>query len=285
MKQVLKQLLVGGCMGAIAISTQPALAIPFAPPTDNAAPRRTAGGASRGYFFTPPDDHPAPSRSVGGASRGSFFTPPAEVSRPEGSRPETLQEEEPSPQAASRSLIWAMLGLTPQNFYGTTLSGHPTILVYLPATEAQEAVFSLKDEDKNLHFYGIAPISNRAGVYAFQLPTTMSALEVGKNYQWFVTLKVNGRLTPRSPSVDGWIKRIETPSRISTVLAQGDALTQAKTLGAAGIWYDSVTILAALRSQQPNSEAIAEHWTELLSSVGLQEISSAPLVDVTAQHP
>ncbi|NJR39301.1 MAG: DUF928 domain-containing protein [Leptolyngbyaceae cyanobacterium CSU_1_4] len=55
-------------------------------------------------------------------------------------------------------------------------------------------------------------------------------------------------------------------------------LKDAAALGAAGIWYDSVAKLAVLRSAQPQSEAIAHHWTELLASVGLQDLSTAPLI-------
>jgi Domain of Unknown Function (DUF928) len=175
-----------------------------------------------------------------------------------------------------------MLGLMPQSFYGTTISGHPTILVYLPASEAQEAVFSLKDEERNLRYYVTVPISGKAGVYAFQFSADAPALEVNKNYQWFVALKREGSLTPGSPFVDGWIKRIEASPQLSaslsTPLVQDDVLAQAKVFGAAGVWYDSVAALASLRSQQPNSETIATHWNELLTSVGLQEISTAPLL-------
>jgi hypothetical protein len=294
----------------------------FTPPTDSAAPQRAGGGASRGSFFTPPDGSPAPQRAGGGASRGSFFTPPADRPAPRraaggaarGDSPDPMPSEiavppmaqpiapvqpDPDPIEQDRSgrgneygtslapdySTVAMLGLMPQNFYGTTISGHPTILVYLPASEAQEAVFSLKDEDRNLRYYVTVPISGEGGVYAFQLPTHTPALEVDTNYQWFVALKQEGSLTPGSPFVDGWIKRIEASPELSESLtasmAQADVLAQARVLGAAGVWYDTVASLATLRQQQPNSEAIAGHWSELLTSVGLQEIATAPLVQPT----
>jgi hypothetical protein len=183
---------------------------------------------------------------------------------------------------ASPDSTFGMLGLMPQSFYGTTIAAHPTILVYLPASEAQEAVFSLKDEERNLRYYVTVPTSGKAGVYAFQMPADVPPLAVNANYQWFVALKREGSLTPGSPFVDGWIKRIEASPQLSAsmaaALAEEDLLAQAKALGGAGVWYDTVAILALLRSQQPESEAIAAHWNELLTSVELQEISTVPLI-------
>jgi Domain of Unknown Function (DUF928) len=285
----------------------------FTPPDDSAAPRRAGGGASRGSFFTPPDDSPAPQRAGGGASRGSFFTPPADSPAPRRAAGGAARGESPdepqtpvAPTAPQRQLFpedsaqsmapargneygvlpdspfFGMLGLMPQSFYGTTIATHPTILVYLPASEAQEVVFSLKDEDRNLRYYVTVPTSGKAGVYAFQMPTDVPALAVNVNYQWFVALKREGSLTPGSPFVDGWIKRVEASPQLSAAmaasLAEGDLLAQAKALGGAGVWYDTVATLALLRSQQPESEAIAAHWNELLTSVELQDISTAPLI-------
>lgn len=285
----------------------------FTPPDDSAAPRRAGGGASRGSFFTPPDDSPAPRRAGGGASRGSFFTPPADSPAPRraaGGAARGESPEVPTPVApatpqrelfpdesvqsmapargneygtgASPDSTFGMLGLMPQSFYGTTIAAHPTILVYLPASEAQEAVFSLKDEERNLRYYVTVPTSGKAGVYAFQMPADVPPLAVNANYQWFVALKREGSLTPGSPFVDGWIKRIEASPQLSAsmaaALAEEDLLAQAKALGGAGVWYDTVAILALLRSQQPESEAIAAHWNELLTSVELQEISTVPLI-------
>jgi hypothetical protein len=282
----------------------------FTPPTDSAAPRRAGGGASRGSFFTPPADSPAPQRAGGGASRGSFFTPPADSPAPRRAAGGAARGESPespadpvAPAAPQRELFPAeedsvqtmapargneygaapgaplgMLGLMPQSFYGTTIDERPTILVYLPVSEAQEIVFSLKDEARNLRYYVTVPTSGKAGVYAFQMPDNAPALAVNANYQWFVALKRAGSLTPGSPFVDGWIKRIEASPQMAASLAEGDLLAQAKTLGGAGVWYDTVSTLALLRSQQPESEAIAAHWSELLTSVGLQDISTAPLI-------
>jgi Domain of Unknown Function (DUF928) len=268
-----------GTAGAIALVIAylgKAHALPFAPPIDNSAPRSAVGGASRGSFFTPPADNSAPRRAAGGASRGRFFTPPVDNSAPRRAAGGAARGN----SDASIPAVMMIVGLTPQSFYGTTVSDRPTILVYLPESEAQEVIFSLKDEANHLLYSMTAPVSG-AGVYAFKIPSDATPLEISKNYHWFAALKFNHELTPGSPYVDGWIKRIEASTQLSKALAQGDLLEDAAALGAAGVWYDSVAKLASLRSTQPQSEAIAHHWTELLSSVGLQDLSTAPLVAFT----
>jgi Domain of Unknown Function (DUF928) len=293
-----------GTAGAIALVIAyfgKAQALPFAPPTDNSAPRSAVGGASRGGFFTPPADNSAPRRAAGGASRGGFFTPPADNSAPhraaggasrggfftppaDNSAPRRAAGGASRGNAEASTLaLMAIVGLTPQSFYGTTVSEQPTILVYLPDSTAQEVIFSLKDEANRLHYSITAPVSG-AGVYAFQIPANAVTLELGKNYHWLAALEFNHELTPGSPYVDGWIKRIEASSQLSGTLAQGDLLKDAAALGAAGVWYDSVAKLASLRNAQPQSEAIAHHWRELLSSVGLQDLSTAPLVAFIPQR-
>jgi Domain of Unknown Function (DUF928) len=254
-----------------------AQALPFSPPSDNTTPRSGAGGASRGNFFTPPADNSAPRRAAGGASRGGFFTPPADNPAPRRAAGGAARGDSAEPT------ITAMMGLMPQSFYGTTVSERPTILVYLPDSEAQEVIFSLKDEASTLQYSVTLPVSG-AGVYALQMPPDAPVLEVGKNYHWFAALILDDGLTPGSPFVDGWIKRIEVSAQLSDSLEQGDPLANAAALGAAGVWYDSVAKLASLRSAQPQNEAIAHHWSELLTSVGLQDISMAPLIASSPQR-
>jgi len=172
----------------------------------------------------------------------------------------------------------SMMALLPQSFYGTTLSGHPTILVYLPASEAREAVFSLKDEAKNLHYQMTLPVSGEAGIVVVQLPNTAPALEVNKNYQWYVALKVDGNLSPNSPFVDGWIQRITPDAALANALEGKSPVQRASILAAKGVWYDSASILAVLKGIDPTDAVVTREWTELLDSVQLSQLTNTPVL-------
>ncbi|MDF5733243.1 MAG: DUF928 domain-containing protein [Rhizonema sp. PD38] len=252
----------------------------FTPKKGNSAPSQATGGASRGNLFTPTRGNGAPQQASGGASRGNLFTPTTGNSVPQqasgGASRVGTYDLNPSTVAATGPA--ALIGLMPQSFSGTTVSERPTVMVYLPASKAEEAVFSIKDEAGNMHYKMTIPVTGKSGVIAVKLPNAAPALAVGKHYQWFLALKIDGKLSPSTPYVDGWIQRIQPSAELATALQQKDALKQAEAFGKNGVWYDCVATLAALRVSQPNNPTAVAQWSELLSSVSLKEIITAPLV-------
>ena len=248
----------------------------FAPKSGESAPKRTSGGASRGGLFAPKSGESTPKRTAGGASRGDLFTP-------ESSQPAPQKTDGGASREGRRYLNFpesnieqpaAILALLPQTYFGTTVSQRAEILVYLPDSEAREGVFSLKDAQGNTLHQMTVPVSGRAGVISIKVPTD---LQLEKNYQWFLALKIDGELSPRTPYVDGWIKRIQPSAEITMAMQQKDLLKLATVLGKNGVWYDCVATLAKLRATQPNAN-LDKQWSELLESVGLQQIEKAPLV-------
>ncbi|MEL6553980.1 MAG: DUF928 domain-containing protein [Cyanobacteria bacterium J06621_11] len=250
----------------------------FTPAPDNNAPSESTGGASRGDFFTPAPDNNAPSESAGGASRGDFFTPAPDNDMPSettggmsgGSRGNTYG-------VTDAATVASMLAVTPDSFYGTTLEARPTILVYVPASNASEAVFSLKTEDKDFVYQMMVAVPRGGGVVAVTLPAEAPELAVDQNYQWYLAMMLDNELSPASPFVDGWVKRISPSTELASRLELGEGLADVAQLGANGIWYDTVAQLARLNEAEASDE-MAGHWYELLESVGLAEIAAAPVV-------
>lgn len=175
-------------------------------------------------------------------------------------------------QGASRGLLCSqstaqtmtVKALVPESHYGLTAAARPTILAYLPETSATEVFFSIKGEDKQLHYEASLPISGKAGLLSLNLPDDAPALESGKHYQWFLAVKCNNELRPSSPFVDGWIQRVQVDRTVSTVAAQSPSIQKAASLGAAGFWYDTLATLMQLKQQQPNNQEIAQSWREVL---------------------
>lgn len=268
--------------GVSAIAVSPAKAVTFTPPSDNQAPRESTGGASRGQtVFTPPADGAAPQRTSGGASRGeATFTPPTDARAPQRTSGGASRHGESglaltsdSPTAISNGIA----GLIPQSNYGLTLSERPTILVYLPQTGVNQAFFSIKDEEKNLHYQTTIPISPNGGIVAIALPEDAPPLQSDRPYQWFFALKLDEKLRPSSPLIDGWIKRVEPDSLDLADLEPGDRIENVSALASAGVWYDSAAILWRMRRQDPQNAQLSQHWHELLGSVGLGELADATL--------
>ena len=168
-----------------------------------------------------------------------------------------------------------MLAVMPDSFFGKTIEARPTILVYVPASDASEAVFSIKDEVKNSVYEMTVPVPSSGGVVAVELPASAPELTVNQNYQWYLALKVDGQLEPASPFVDGWVKRVNMSSDMAA--AGNDAISEIEALGSNGIWYDTAAKLASLKVVE-EGEATAHHWYELLESVGLADIATVPIV-------
>jgi Domain of Unknown Function (DUF928) len=255
--------------------------IKFAPPQGQGAPSQSSGGASRGSLFQPPKDQGAPTQSSGGAARGRLFQPIKGRGAPlraAGGASRVgrydLNIASPNPAAGPAALI----ALLPQTYSGTTVLSHPTLMVYLPASAAKTAIFSLKDEAGKMVYQQNLIVSSAGGLMAITLPASTPALDVNKHYQWYVALQVDGDLNPSTPYVDGWIQRIEPTKAVAAALQQADVLKQAEALGADGVWYDCVAKLAAVRASAPTNKALDQQWKELLESVGLQEIAQVPLV-------
>lgn len=158
------------------------------------------------------------------------------------------------------------------------MSEHPTILVYLPVSNAEEAVFSLKDEAGQTYHQMTVPIVGKTGVIAINLPANAPALTVGKNYHWYLAVKLDGQLSPNTPYVDGWIQRIQPTPELAMAIQDQDPLKRAIAFGKYGVWYDCVETLATLRSNNPTDSTLSKQWDELLSSVNLKEIVTANLV-------
>ncbi len=298
--------LLAHTLGVLVLSTSvawmPTLAsaAPFVPPADNRAPRSSTGGATRGGFI-PPADQAAPPQSTGGASRGGFVPPPDDAAPRQASGGASRDGFIPPtdnalPNSAtggsSRTNLYghlptasgeivSMLAITPPSFYGTTLRERPTLLVYVPKSSAQDAIFSLKDEAGNTIYQTRLAVPGQSGVVAIQLPADAPALEVGKDYQWLFALLVDGALSPSTPYVDAWIKRIEASPDLAQQLQQGNLHQNAETLAAQGVWYDSAALFVELQMaadpaiNSATDPDLVQDWQELLSSVGLETVAAA----------
>jgi len=208
----------------------------------------------------------ATTSSVGLAS-GVTFTPAPENVAPRQGQAASSRSGKVcgSTQAAEKAAVRVLL---PRGNYGTTVSAHPEILVYVPETSAREGLFALKTSDKRMVQRMTVPLSGKAEIITIKLPETAPALEVGETYKWYFGVKCPGSLRPNDPA-EGWIKRIEPEEAL---LPTQSLLEAAKVYGSAGIWYDAAAALGQLRKNEPNDRAIAQHWGEFLGSVGLNEM-------------
>ena len=248
----------------------------FAPPAER-APTHTAGAGSRGRIRFAPVGERAPENTAGAGSRGRVrFAPPGE--RAPVNTVGTGSRETTDPDA---------LALLPPGSYTQTTSDRPTLMLYLPETGADRAFVSVKEVDGKFHHQTQVSLAEDNGIVEVPFPQDAPALEVGRDYLWQVILLAPGeRLEPDTPALRITMARVEATPAVNAggtdVLTPAIALDRAVDLAEAGLWIDTLQVLADARRSNPDNADLEKEWLDLLSQVGLGEVASAPLLSLDA---
>ena len=164
--------------------------------------------------------------------------------------------------------------VVPSNNLVTTVSAHPTLFWYVPGSRSStnSALFVLVDsQDKEIYQTKFA-LKGTPGIVKLSVPTTVS-LQPAQNYTCQDNEQIGGY-------VEGSIQRTQLNSQQRLQLAAAkDPLQQAEVYAQARVWQETLTLVSQLRQNRPNDSKIAEAWNELLESVDLKKIASAPLLN------
>ncbi|HIK29644.1 MAG: DUF928 domain-containing protein [Oscillatoriaceae bacterium SKW80] len=232
-------------------------------------PKTSVGGGVRGKVEFAAPGESAPKNSVGGGVRGEV-----EFETPGDATPNNSVSGGVRSDRASEAIA-----LLPPSKYGRTVSAHPTFFVYLPQTNSKEIFFSLQDEQGESHYQTRLKVSGKGGIVSVTLPKEAPELEIGKNYLWFFAplQEADGILRPDNYVVTGWVRRIE--NKIGSKEQYSSPIEAAAALAKAGIWYDTLKILATAMQQELDNTAFVKEWKELLEQVGLAALATQPLVE------
>jgi hypothetical protein len=191
-----------------------------------------------------------------------------------------------------------LMGHRSPSLYLTT-NPHPTFWFYVPYQPDQvtSGVFSLQDPAGSteywrtrFHFPETASKSV-PGIVSVTLPQTEDPLEPDFIYQWFFEFDCpkpdssNERTSPAS--INGQVQRVEvTPELEEKLHAANNSVEQAEIYAQEGFWYDVLTEVGQLYLDNPESEAIGELWQNLLQDIGLDRVSTEPMIGpVEALNP
>ena len=248
--------------------------IRFAPPGDR-APMTTAGAGSRGRVRFAPRGEDAPATTAGAGSRGRVrFAPPGDAAPAHtvgsGSREESLEDD--------------ALALLPPGSYTQTRSDRPSLMLYLPSTRANRAFVSVTGLGSEFHYQTEVTLTEDNGILEVSLPEEVPGLAIGQDYLWQVVfLAPEETLAPDTPVLRTIMTRVASSEVRATVL-NGDevspaiALDEAVNLAQAGLWTDTLQVLADARRRNPGNTELEQEWTDLLTQVGLEDIADAPLL-------
>jgi hypothetical protein len=176
--------------------------------------------------------------------------------------------------------------------FGLTAVPRPTLLVYVPKTNARSAEVTLvgrnSQNSKESDGLGQAtiPLSGEAGIITVKLPDSLPDLEVGKDYQWYFSLICNPAERTDDIVSSAWISRTPPKPALAKALERAKPHDRPALYSSSSYWYDTLAALSELRQANPQDLNLKADWTQLLKSVGLKEVAEQPLLrPVSAPSP
>jgi Domain of Unknown Function (DUF928) len=184
----------------------------------------------------------------------------------------------------TRGCPTAITALIPRSTMGRTISAKPTFFYYIPIALNNKTVeFKLADErDRIFYKKSFQMVTNGAGIISVSLDADANspALEVGKNYRWYFTVKCNPNSYGDDNSlVFGWINRVALAPTVKTELDRSSDRDRLSILTQQALWHEYLATLVKLRLSSPRDASLALKWSETLSSVGLDRFAREPLVE------
>ncbi len=230
-----------------------------------ANPQQTTASPAkkRRVTFDPPPDQAAPKVTIGGGRRDNDKCP---------------QDRKTASQTLDRKTTDQFLTLLvpTSSKLGLTVSPHPTFLVYVPQTSASLVVFTLENQQGEGIYKTKQNLKGTPGIVSFKLPTTAPPLAINQDYKWVVSM-VCQPAGPRDPFAEGVVRRVQPNPALASQLNQAQPIDRVALYAKSGIWQEAAADLASLRQSQPQNAELTTVWKDLLQSVGLDAVSSAPL--------
>lgn len=191
--------------------------------------------------FVPPIDDGAPTHSRGGATR--------------------------NPECDALQVL-------PENGSGLTAEAHPMVQAYFQAGVKRVWMQVEADDGSEVYTYDedeYFVLPEGKGFSEVPLPDSLSELTPNKRYSWKMVLLCNEPFGPSSPRVSGGIRRVEP---VASLINDEPMSLQAKMSAYAesGLWYDYISALTLMKSENPGSIQLMQNWEAALRAVDLDII-------------
>jgi hypothetical protein len=170
--------------------------------------------------------------------------------------------------------------------YGLTISKTPTLLVYLPKTNATIGELVIRTQDNRSVARRQFNLPDQKGIVSLNLADlNINPLEINQFYWWSVSIicdDLNRSANPTSERI--WLQVIEPSDSFQEQIANSDLLDLPFLYGEGegelgGFWYDAIYNLVNLRQLEPDNSDVETQWQNLLKLTGLEVLTEQPLLD------
>lgn len=182
-----------------------------------------------------------------------------------------------------------LAALTPSSNLSITTAERPTLMFYIPnmVTE-QTGELVIRNENDDMVYESTFQIDREGGIVGFNTAedAAMPVLALDETYRWYFSIipdvtarstdiVVNGNI--RRVDSEAWLDEQSVDSAQITALGETNPLMQARVLyQEADLWHDAALILDELRQANPQNEAIAAEWDQLIERIGLTAVVELP---------
>ncbi len=174
----------------------------------------------------------------------------------------------------------SLVALIPEETVGINASASPKLFFYIPKVKAQKTLeFVLRNEQDELMYEAFLTTKGE-GIISVDIPADVQAnlIERDTDYHWYLSMICNSKQRSRDIVVEGWMRQ----SAVDVVSQQEldtNPVAQAELYQEQGYWFDALSVLASDRPFPEEEPMIKAKWSELLASVGLEELAAAPFIE------
>ena len=195
-----------------------------------------------------------------------------------------------------------LTALTTPDPVSITTADRPTLMFYVPKMASENNVeFVLRDGNDDLVYETTFLLNSDAGLVSVDTAEAadMPALSLNEDYQWYFSIVPDSDDRANDVVVHGGIRRVDQgdwlaqqpvdadlTADLTEQLETASPLMQARVLyQQANLWHDAALMLNKMRQAEPENDAIATEWTQLLESAGLANVlqASSPTVQASRQ--
>lgn len=204
------------------------------------------------------------------------FVTPSNLGAP-GNREAAATRDPSCPNVEDKPPLTALI---PATNVGLTTNDRPTFWFYVPypPTLQRPVEFVLYGKNDEEVYKTTFQLQGTPGIVSLNLPETLPPLESGKRYSWRFSFLCNLAKPDEIRSVKGWVKRDTPNPKLQRQLEAATPRDRIALYAANGFWYDTLSAIAQLIRTYPQDSALSADWASVLQSVGLDEITSAPIV-------
>ena len=174
----------------------------------------------------------------------------------------------------------SLVALIPEETVGINASASPKLFFYVPKVKEQKTLeFVLRNEQDEL-IYEAFLTTEGEGIISIDVPADVQASldKKEQNYHWYLSMICNSKQRSRDIVVEGWMRQSAVDVAIKKELDNIDSVAQAELYHEQGFWFDALSVLADNHQSEAEQPVIRAKWSELLESVGLEDVAAAPFI-------